>query len=176
MRRVIILLLVMLSLVDASAQKQTTRLESNRFMSLDIKKVGTVRRIKFYENDNIILKVKRYKGRFKGTITSLSDTALIMDSMIILYKDITKVLVDNNNYVTSITKKFLRSSGALYMLLDAVNNAINSNTPIINPRTVIIGVSLIVIGQSVKWLSIKHYKINSRHRIKFIDDTLDTKP
>ncbi len=166
-----LLFLVMLSAFEASAQKQLLRGESNKFMSLDIKKGTTVKRIKFYENDNIILKVKSYKGRFKGTITSLSDTALMMDSMIILYKDITKVLVDNNNSLTKVARVFLMTAGGGYIGLDIINNLINSNAPVVNPRTVIIGVSLVIIGQSIKWLSVKHYKINASHRIKYIDDT-----
>jgi hypothetical protein len=140
-------------------------------MSLDIKKAGTVKRIKFYENDKIIFKVKTYKGRFKGTITSLSDTALVMDSMIIMYKDITHILIDQSNWSTKVSRKFLMTAGGLYMSLDIVNNLINSNVPVVNPRTIVIGVALIIIGQSIKWLSIKHYKINKNHRIKYIDDT-----
>ena len=171
MKRVIILLLVMLSAVEASAQKQLLRGESNKFMSLDIKKGATVKRIKFYEQDKIILKVKTYKGRFKGTITSLSDTALVMDSMTIMYKDITKILVNQSSWTTIVSRKFLMTAGGLYMALDIVNNLINSNVPVVNPRTIVIGVGLIVIGQSIKWLSMRHYTINKNHRIKFIVDT-----
>jgi len=155
-----------------SAQTQITRLESNRFMSLDIKKAGTVKRIKFYEQDDIILKVKSYKKKFRGVIISLSDTSLTLDSnTVVLYKDIEKVVVDNNNSLTKVAKVFLMTAGGGYIALDAINNLINSNVPVINPRTVIIGAALIVSGQLVKWLSVKHYKINSRNRIKFIDDT-----
>jgi len=157
--------------ITCNAQKQILRGESNKFMSLDIKKAGTVKRIKFYENDYITLKVKSYKKKFRGTITSLTDTSLVVDSMTIMYKDITKVVVDNNNSLTKVARAFLMIAGGGYIGLDIINNLINSNVPTINPRTVIIGAALIVSGQLVKWLSIKHYKIDNKHRIKYIDDT-----
>ena len=157
---------------EAFAQKQPLRGETNKFMSLDIKKVGTTKRIKFYENDNIILKVRSYKKKFKGTIVSLCDTSLTLDSnTVILYKDIEKVVVDNNNSLTKVARTFLMSAGGGYIALDIINNLINSNHPTINPRTVIIGVALVIIGESIKWLSVKHYKIDKEHRIKYIDDT-----
>jgi hypothetical protein len=171
MKRVIILLLVMLSVVEASAQKKVLREESNRFMSLDIKKPGTIKRIKFYENDKIIFKVKTYRGRFKGMITNLTDTTLTLDNItVVSYKDIAKVLVDNNNSLTKVARAFLMTAGGGYIALDIVNNLITSTSPVINPRTIIIGAALVVIGQSIKWLSVKHYKIDKNHRIKYIDD------
>jgi hypothetical protein len=167
-----LLFLVMLSVVEASAQKFFLREESNRFMSLDIKKPGTIKRIKFYENDKIILKVKTYRGRFKGTITNLTDTTLTLDNAtVVFYKDIEKVLLDQSNSVTKVASNFLKVAGGGYIALDIVNNLITSTSPIINPRTIVIGAVLIVTGQLVKWLCMRHYKIDKNHRIKYIDDT-----
>ncbi len=164
-----LLFFVILFIGETSAQNK--RGESNKFMSLDIKKTTAVKRIKYYEQDVIIFKRKSYKGRFKGTITSLTDSSLVMDSTIVLYKDIEKVLVDNNNSLTKVARAFLMTAGGGYIALDAINNLINSTVPVINPRTVVIGVALVIIGQSIKWLCVKHYKINNKHRIKYIDDT-----
>ena len=154
------------------AQKKIIKEETNRFLSLDIHKARTIKRIKFYEQDKITLKVKDYKTKFRGTIYNLSDTSLILDSTLILYKDIEKIIVDNNNSLTKVASAFLMGAGGGYITLDALNNLINSNVPIVNPRTVVIGAVLIVSGQMIKWLSIKHYTINKNHRIKFIDDNL----
>ncbi|MHB8261388.1 MAG: hypothetical protein ACYDCN_11710 [Bacteroidia bacterium] len=166
-----IILCIILSGVEAFAQTQIARGETNKFMSLDIKKTTTVKRIKYFEHDNIIFNVRSYRSRFKGTITNLTDTTLTIDSTtIVLYKDITKVLVDNNNSVTKVSRAFLMTAGVGYITLDALNNAINSNSTIVNPKTVVIGVSLIITGQMVKWLSVSRYKINNTHRIKYIDD------
>lgn len=156
--------------VNYCAQTKPIREETNRFLSLDVYKLHGMKRIKFYEQDKIIVKVKTYRNKFKGTIFSLRDTALVLDSTVILYKDIEKIIVDNNNSLTKVAERFLGYSGIGYMALDALNNAINNNKPVVNPRTIAIGLGLIVTGQAIKLLSIKHYKINSRHRIKFIDD------
>ena len=141
--------------------------QSNKFMSLDIERASTLKRIKFFVGDEIIYKRKQDKKRYHGIITMVSDSGIMVDTtVIVLYKEIA-----NSNSLTKVSSVFLKGCGIGYAGLDIVNNLINSNKPIINPLTLEIGAGLFLSGQIIKWLSIKHYKINNRHRIKFIDDT-----
>ena len=130
------------------------------------------RSIKYFEQDKIILKVKNSNHKYKGVIVSLNDTALILDSTsFILYKDIRKILVDKSTSLTHVAAAFITGCGVGYIGLDALNNAINNNKPILRILDVEIGVGLIAIGQAFRVFTIKHYKINKKHRLKFIDDT-----
>ena len=141
-------------------------------MSLDIEHRSTTHRIKFYIQDKIAFKLKQDKKKYKGIITAVNDTALTLDSTtIFLYKNIDKVLVDNSNYLTRSASSFLIGCGVGYVALDALNNAINGNKPILRLLDIEIGAGLVIIGEAIKILSIKRYKINKRHHIKFIDDT-----
>ena len=146
--------------------------QSNKFMSLDIEHKATTHRIKFYIQDKIIFKLKQDKKKYKGIITDVNDSSLTLDSTTaILYKNIDKVLVDNSNYLTRAASAFLIGCGVGYIGLDALNNAINGNKPILRLLDVEIGAGLVLIGEAIKILSIKRYKISKKHRIKFIDDT-----
>ena len=146
--------------------------QSNKFMSLDIEHRSTTNRIKYYINDEIIFKLKGGKKKHKGIITDVNDTALILDSKrLILYKNINKILVDNSNYLTRAASSFLIGCGAGYVGLDAFNNAINGTKPILRLLDIEIGAGLVIIGETIKILSIRRYKINKKHHIKFIDDT-----
>ncbi len=146
--------------------------QSNRFLSLDVEKLRTTKRIKFYVQDKIILKIKNDPHKYKGTIMLLNDTVLILDSTkLIFYKDIRKVLVDRSNSLTRVASTFISGCGVGYIALDALNNAINNNKPILRILDVEIGVSLLAIGQAFRIFAIKHYKINKKHTLKFIDDT-----
>jgi len=141
-------------------------------MSLDIEHKSTTHRIKFYLKDKITFKLKQDNKRYQGIITDVNDTALTLDSTkTILYKNISKVLVDNSNYLTHAASAFLIGCGVGYIALDALNNAINANKPVLRLLDVEIGVGLVVIGEAIKILSIKRYKINKKHHIQFIDDT-----
>jgi hypothetical protein len=145
--------------------------QSNRFMSLDIEHASSTKRIKYFVGDEIIYKVKQDRNRYHGVITMVSDTGIMVDtSVIVLYKEIAKVLVNNSNSLTKVASVFLKGCGIGYIGLDILNNLINSNKPIINPLTIEIGAGLFLSGQIIRWLSMKHYKINKKHRIKFIDD------
>ena len=169
-----VLAILILSFYISSLYAQVSNINAltHKFLALDIYKVNSVKRIKFYENDKIIVKVKTYQGKFKGVITNLNDTGLTLDNtMIISYNDIKKILIDKSNFLIRLTGNFIRVAGGGYILLDVVNNLINSDSPIINIRTVIIGCSLIVTGGAIRWLSVSRYKIDKRHTIKFIDDT-----
>lgn len=146
--------------------------QSNKFMSLDIEHKTTTRRIKFYLQDKITFKLKHDNKKYKGIITNVNDTSLTLDSVTtIAYKNIGKVMVDNSNYLTRAASAFLTGCGVGYVALDALNNLINSNKPILRLLDIEIGIGLVVVGQAIKILSVKRYKINNKHRIKFIDDT-----
>ena len=141
-------------------------------MSLNIEHKSTTHRIKYYINDEIIFKVKQDNKKHSGIITNVNDTTFTLDSTTtILYKNINKILVDNSNYLTRAASAFLIGCGVGYVALDALNNAINANKPILRLLDIEIGVGLVVIGEAIKILSVKRYKINKKHRIKFIDDT-----
>jgi hypothetical protein len=146
--------------------------QSNKFMALEIEHKSTTKRIKFYVKDKITFKLKDDKRKYAGIITELSDTTLIINNkFIISYRDISKVIVDNSNHLTRAASAFLIGCGAGYLALDALNNAINGNRPILRLLDIEIGVGLIVIGGTIKYFSFKRYKINKKHHIKFIDDT-----
>jgi len=146
--------------------------QSNKFMSLDIEHKSTTHRIKFYLQDKITFKLKQDKKKYTGIITDVTETSFTIDSTTtVLYTNLNKILVDNSNYLTRAASAFLIGCGVGYVGLDALNNAINGNKPILRLLDVEIGAGLVIIGEAIKILSIKRYKINKKHRIKFIDDT-----
>jgi hypothetical protein len=146
--------------------------QSNKFMALEVEHKSTTRRIKFFVQDKLTFKLKDDKRKYTGIITELSDTTLVINNkFIISYKDIDKVIIDNSNHLTRAASAFLIGCGAGYLALDALNNAINGNRPILRLLDIEIGVGLVAIGEAIKILTIKRYKINKKHHIKFIDDT-----
>ncbi|MEO8760690.1 MAG: hypothetical protein ABI448_07365 [Bacteroidia bacterium] len=146
--------------------------QSNRFLSLDIERPGTTKRIKYYDQDKIVFKIKGSRHKYKGIMVALTDSSFTLDSTkIILLKNIRKVMVDKSNHLTRAACTFISGCGIGYMGLDALNNAINSNTPVFRTQTLEIGAGLIIVGQSFKIFSLRRYTINKKHRLKFIDDT-----
>jgi hypothetical protein len=146
--------------------------QSNKFLSLDIEHLSTTKRIKYYEQDKIIFKVKNDKHKYKGIMVSVNDSFFVLDSTrTFRIKDVQKILVDNSNHLTRAATTFISGCGAGYIIIDAFNNIINLDSPIFNIRTLEIGAGLIIVGQVIRILSIKRYKINKNHRLKFIDDT-----
>jgi len=146
--------------------------QSNRFLSLDIERISTTKRIKFYEKDKISLKIKGSKHKIKGIIVSINDTSIFIDSTeTVLIKNIRKILVDKSNYLTHAASIFISGCGVGYVGLDALNNVINNDKPILRCVDVQIGLGLLAVGQAFRIFSIKRYTINKKHRLKFIDDT-----
>ena len=141
-------------------------------MALEIERTSNTKLIKFYVQDKLTFKLQGDRRKYSGIITELNDSSFVINNKVIIsYKYIGKVIVDNSNHLTRAASAFLIGCGAGYMALDAINNAINGNKPILRLIDIEIGVGLVVIGGAIKYFSLKRYKINKKHRIKFIDDT-----
>ena len=146
--------------------------QSNRFLSLEIERISTTKRIKIYEQDKIMFKVKGSRHKYKGIMVSVNDTSIVIDSTeTILIKNIRKILVDKSNYLTHAASIFISGCGIGYVGLDALNNVINNDKPVLRWVDVQIGVGLLAIGQAFRVFAIKRYTINKKHRLRFIDDT-----
>ena len=141
-------------------------------MSLEIERKSTTKRIKFFVLDKLTFKMQGDKRKYSGIITELNDSSFVINNKFqISYKNLSKIIVDNSNYLTRSASSFLIGCGAGYVALDALNNLINNNKPTLRLLNVEIGASLVAVGAAIKILSYKRYKINKKHRIKFIDDT-----
>ena len=146
--------------------------QSNQFLSLNLKRGNNTKRIKFYLQDEICFKIPHSKKKITGIITSLSDSGLVLDSQrYIAYKNIKKILIDLSNHLTHAASTFISGCGLGYIGLDALNNAINANSPVFKLQTLEIGAGLVLGGQIIRICSTKRYKMNRRHSLKFIDDT-----
>lgn len=146
--------------------------QSNRFLALEIEKINTTKRIKYFEKDEILFKVKGSHKKYRGIITALSDSAMQLDNQKLIYfTNITKVVVDNSNYLTRAGSAFLIGAGAGFVALDSFNNLINGDRPVIKPLSIEISTGLLSAGYIIRFFERKRYRINSRHRLKFIDDT-----
>ena len=147
--------------------------QTNNFLALQHKKAKGEKLVKFYCGDKICLKTSLTNKQQKGIITSLSDTSLTLDSTrVILYKSITKLLVDNSTFVTRSVARFLIGCGIGFVTIDTFNNLINGDSPAVKPISVGISAGLVLVGEAINLLTIKRYKMSKKNKLIFIKDAV----
>jgi hypothetical protein len=164
-RKKSILFFLLLFLFTASATAQ-------KFIALD--KSGKVKRLHFYVNDKINIRLKDENFFRSGYIDSIEDTSFFFDSRNIPLSGIDAVLVYKNKNGHALVKDAsnkLPAAGIVLLLLTGINSLISKTYPIIPPTVYIISGSMIAAGLLMHPLTYRVYQMKN-HPLKIIDVTL----
>lgn len=149
-------------------------LTAQNTLVLTIEKPGRLKQIHFYTKDEIRVKVKN-KGIHSGKILAIGDSAIILAGKsrndTVLLKNIRVVIFDRTNRVTEAFSKAFTIAGAGLIGVDSFNSLINNESPVVKPRIVITGVSLIGVAILIKLFEKKRCRLGKRKKLKVIDLT-----
>ena len=136
-----------------------------------LEKPGRMKNFKYYQNDQIRLRMHSTQMKISGTILFITDTSLILTNAIeIAIRDIERIYTPRWGY-TLLQGVFL-TSGFLYVSLNALNGIINNDDPIIPNETLIISGSLLAAGVLLAPLTSRTHKIDKKKwRLKILDFT-----
>jgi hypothetical protein len=132
-----------------------------------IERPGTVKNFKFYEGDDIHVRVKNYPpaSSIKGTLTGIRDSSIIIDdAYLIPLKDITAVYKDR--FWLGLAVPVLFVAGVGYVTLEAFNRLINNDSPVVTTETAIISGSLVAGGFALIPLKERKFKVGEKWRVK----------
>jgi hypothetical protein len=117
MKHSILLLLFLWGTHSVSAQF------SERYLVLDKPSISRNHRIRFNIGDNILLKIKGYRGTENVTITNLTDTSIMMGMREISLGEVKGVVVKRKGPLRTMGAVTLPLAGAMFFLIDVANHS-----------------------------------------------------
>ena len=145
---------------------------AQRFLALDVYKWTGAKRFRFHENEKLSFSVLDNGKVFTHTLLHIYDSVIVFDNGAeVPLKNIDKIVVNRSTIVSHGLSKFLIDIGAGYMVLDAFNNSVNGETPILKKQVIETGLGCMIAGKIISLLPIRRYRINARRTLKVIDVT-----
>jgi len=115
---------------------------------LVVENMKTLKNIKYYQGDNMIIKYPGSDGRITDRIYDMTDTSVIFEIMgevsladiSCLYREV--IMID-------ILSGFIMIGGAAYFGIDTFNRLINHDDPVVLSETLIISSGMVVLGAAL---------------------------
>lgn len=147
----------------------TTSSVAQKILVIDSYKLFGFKRIRYSAGDEISFKLNDFKEKYKGEILAINDSVVFLKGMDVPLKTIDAVYRDRGNFLTRDLSKFFMWAGLGFIVLDTGNNLVTKSDDVIEQRAVVAGGSLMLVGFTMKLLSIKKYKIGNMNALKVID-------
>ena len=128
----------------------------------------SLRNIKYYEGDNIILKVENGEEKVFDEIFLLTDSTIILNLMgEVRLGKISGIY--RENWLVQTTRGLSFLGGVAYFGLDSFNRLINNDSPVILAETAIISGSLIAFAAALTPFKYRKYKTKGKWGLRIID-------
>ena len=158
-----ILIIVLLICTSATAQK---------FLAID--KSGKIKRLRFYINDKINIRLDDENFFRSGYIDAIDDTSFIFEGKNIPLSRVNALLVYKNKGGHALLKELngkLPAAGIFLLFLTGVNSLVTKSYPVIPATIAIISGSMIAAGLLLRPLTFRVYHAK-KHPLKIIDVTI----
>jgi hypothetical protein len=144
--------------------------QAQRILLVD--KPGKFKNFKYFVGSEIRLRTNPDGIKHRGTIHVITDTSIIINyDDEIMIADIERIMRTRKGL--PFLSKTSRILGAGYLLLDMVNNGINSEPTIVDETTVIISASLVAFSYALVPLHYRQMKRGNPWRIQVLNMSLE---
>ena len=165
-KRIIVLLLL------ASVFFSPAEIFSQKFIALE--KHGRIKRLRFYVNEKINVRLTGENFFRSGYIDELTDSSFFLDGENIQLKKIDAVYVYKIKGGHSLLRQlvfYLPAGGVFIIGLAAVNSVINNDYPLVPKNTLYVAGGMSVTGLLLYPLTFRVYRTKN-HPLKIIDVTI----
>lgn len=131
---------------------------SQRFLLLE--KSGTFKNYKYFEGDEIAVKLHKDQRFISGTITRLDDSTFVVDNQESFGIGQVKSVV-RQRFFFSFFGPGAMMGGGMYFTLDALNRAFSGEAPVVTAEAAIIGGSLVGAGWVMSLFKNKTYSVGT---------------
>ena len=145
---------------------------SQKFLALE--KHGRVKRLRFFVNDKISIRVSEETFFRSGYIDSFTDTSFFLDGENIPLAKIEAVLVNKSKGGHALLRQlvfYLRAGGIFFVGITAANSLINDSNPLVPKNMFYAAGGMAVAGLLIYPLTLRVYR-TKRHPLKIIDVTI----
>ncbi|MCX6234569.1 MAG: hypothetical protein NT175_07575 [Bacteroidetes bacterium] len=130
---------------------------------------GTIKNFKYYEGDNIHIRIKNDTAAFhlKGKLTNIRDSTIFIDYCNeVTITDIDAVFRERTGI--RIAQSAMIISGTGYFIVDTFNRTINKESPLVDQQTAVIGGSITAAGLIMTLFKERKFNIRDKWRVKIL--------
>lgn len=144
---------------------------SPRYMALDIhRRLGKVKRLRFYKGNDLEFTLKGSNVRYKGKIQGVGKDELFILGNGIPFKNIDKIIVRNPSWFVHAGSLLFPIAGLGYFAMDMINPALD-DSPGTRPFTVhrealFISGTLVLSGIILRFFKKRVYRMNKRRILR----------
>ena len=148
---------------------------AQKFLAID--KSGKVKRLRFYVNEKINIRLQDENFFRSGYINAIEDTSFIFEGKSIPLSSVDAILIYKNKgghaFIKELSVK-LPGAGVFLLLVTTVNSLINASYPLIPASMLMITGGMAATGILLHPLTFRVYKTKN-HPLKIIDVTIVAK-
>jgi hypothetical protein len=135
---------------------------------LVVENTRTLKNIKYYQEDNIIIKCPGSDGRITDRIYDMTDTSVIFEIMgEVSLADISCIY--REIMIIDILSGFIMLGGVAYFGLDTFNRLINHDDPVVLSETLIISGGMVALGAALIPLRYRKIQTGGKWKLRTID-------
>lgn len=151
-----------------------TFLQAQKFVSIDLYHPFGMKRLRVYENEVLIYKLKGENRYRKSTIDFMGDSLLYMNNGdTVNLKDIKSLKTGRSNYLTRILYRAGIQGGIFLICIDSFNHLITSDPGIMDERVAKVAGGMIATGIVIRLLSVRRVHPGKNKRLRIIDLSLN---
>jgi hypothetical protein len=126
---------------------------------LVVENVNSLKNIKYYAEENIMVKLTDYEGRIKDKILDLTDSTVMLEIMgEVEFDDI--LIIYRENWLVQTLRGFSLLAGIGYFGIDTFNRFINHEYPTVDTGTLAISSGLVTFSFALT--PFRYRKINTK--------------
>jgi hypothetical protein len=146
---------------------QHTQKPNHYFLALE--KGGAVKRIRYYELDDIYYKLKNDRTKHNAVITNIGESFFITYGSLIQFDQVSSVTRYRSGWFMNQGAKLFPIAGAMYILMNMFNPQGGQSEGLnLSTSTWIVSSSLVATGLFLRSLRKRTYQLNNRRFLKAI--------
>src|SRR4051812_47740894 len=108
---------------------------AQKFLAVDLFRLGTFKRFKIYPETIIKYKLKGERRMQQDKLVDMKDSTLYLaDGSMIKLNQIKCIVVDRSYFWLKLLRRVFTTAGVGFIALDAFNNAVNGERPVFKDR------------------------------------------
>ena len=152
-------------------------LQAQKNLAIDAFRLGHFKRFHVMQNELMTYKLKGSMHKQTHVIVDMEDSVLFIETGESIRLDqVKKIIIDRSNFLTRMVSSFFRVAGIGYIVIDAVNSAVNSagnaEPHIFKERVLVPGAILFAVGEVIHIANKKRIRIGRHGTLKIIDFSL----
>ena len=138
-------------------------------MTVDLYRLGTVKRIRFYPGDPITYKLKGGRMRHSTFAGGRDSLVYLGDGNTVAFSEIRTIMIDRSNWLVRKLYRTGMIGGVFIVAIDAANNIGNRRPTVVDTPFLEVGASMVAAGIILRFASRRYIHPGPNRRLQILN-------